>query len=152
MITLKEALKLSNDEICELRKDLSAKIRAKNELGAYIEQLNGENLNESGDGIPIAIKDNIQVKGWNVSCASKILQGYIAPYDASAIVNLRSHGCAPFDKYGRICNGWLNRELILWQNLKSTRSHTRPRGKLWRERGGCWWGYSCGCAWKRYRR
>ena len=42
MITLKEALKLSNDEICELRKDLSAQIRAKNELGAYIEQLNGE--------------------------------------------------------------------------------------------------------------
>lgn len=98
MITLKEALKLSNDEICELRKDLSAKIRAKNELGAYIEQLNGENLNESGDGIPIAIKDNIQVKGWNISCASKILQGYIAPYDASAIVNLRSHGCAPFGR------------------------------------------------------
>ena len=98
MITLKEALKLSNDEICELRKDLSAQIRAKNRLGAYIEQLNGENLNESGNGIPIAIKDNIQVKGWNVSCASKILQGYIAPYDASAIVNLRSHGCAPFGR------------------------------------------------------
>jgi len=72
VITLKEALKLSNDEICELRKDLSAQIRAKKTLGAYIEQLNGENLNESGNGIPIAIKDNIQVKGWNVSVLAKL--------------------------------------------------------------------------------
>lgn len=34
-------------------------------------------------GIPIAIKDNIQVKGLPCTAASKILEGYIAPYEST---------------------------------------------------------------------
>lgn len=98
MITLKEALKLSKDEISALRKELKDKILKTKDLGAYIEQLTSEDLNESGSGIPIAIKDNIQVKNWSVTSASNILQGYVAPYDATVITKLRSAGFAPFGR------------------------------------------------------
>lgn len=43
-------------------------------------------------GIPIAIKDNINVKGQPCNAASKILDGYISPYDATVIKNLREAG------------------------------------------------------------
>jgi aspartyl-tRNA(Asn)/glutamyl-tRNA(Gln) amidotransferase subunit A len=43
-------------------------------------------------GIPIAIKDNLNVLGDPCTCASKILEGYKAPYDATAIARLRKAG------------------------------------------------------------
>lgn len=98
MISLKEALKLTPDEILNLRKELKEQILKTKNLGAYVEQLTGEELNESGLGVPIAIKDNIQVKDWSVTAASKILQGYVAPYDATVITKLRNAGLAPFGR------------------------------------------------------
>ncbi len=44
------------------------------------------------DGIPIAIKDNICTTDQPTTCASKILQGYMSPYDAHVIVNLKRAG------------------------------------------------------------
>jgi aspartyl-tRNA(Asn)/glutamyl-tRNA(Gln) amidotransferase subunit A len=49
-------------------------------------------------GIPIAIKDVINVAGEPCTCASKILQGYTAPYDATVIVKLRAAGAIPFGR------------------------------------------------------
>jgi aspartyl-tRNA(Asn)/glutamyl-tRNA(Gln) amidotransferase subunit A len=49
-------------------------------------------------GIPIAIKDIINVSGQPCSCASKILNGYRAPYDATVIQKLRAAGAIPFGK------------------------------------------------------
>jgi aspartyl-tRNA(Asn)/glutamyl-tRNA(Gln) amidotransferase subunit A len=43
-------------------------------------------------GIPFAIKDNILIKGRHVGAASKILEGYIAPYDATAVAKLKDAG------------------------------------------------------------
>jgi aspartyl-tRNA(Asn)/glutamyl-tRNA(Gln) amidotransferase subunit A len=43
-------------------------------------------------GVPIAIKDVINVQGDPCTCSSKILQGYTAPYDATVITRLRDAG------------------------------------------------------------
>ena len=98
MISLKEALKLDNNGIVELRKELKEKIKANSHLGAYIEQLTNAELSDEYSGIPIAIKDNIQVKNWSITSCSKILQGYIAPYNATVIEKMLSRGLAPFGR------------------------------------------------------
>jgi aspartyl-tRNA(Asn)/glutamyl-tRNA(Gln) amidotransferase subunit A len=49
-------------------------------------------------GVPIAIKDIINVKGQPCTCGSKILHNYRAPYDATVITKLRAAGAIPFGK------------------------------------------------------
>jgi aspartyl-tRNA(Asn)/glutamyl-tRNA(Gln) amidotransferase subunit A len=50
-------------------------------------------------GLPIAIKDLINVQGQPCSCASRFLQGhYTAPYDAGAIVRLKQAGAIPLGR------------------------------------------------------
>lgn len=97
MITLKEALTLASDDIKKLRDDLNQKIK-ENNIGAYVEQLTSSEISKSGSGIPIAIKDNINVKNWEITCSSNILKGYISPYNATVINNLEKAGLSP---YGR---------------------------------------------------
>ncbi|MGD9719037.1 MAG: amidase family protein, partial [Sulfurimonadaceae bacterium] len=92
MITLKEALKLGKDELIRFKEELKAKIEANSALNAYID------VNNVGDGVPIAIKDNIQVTNWSVTSASKILQGYIAPYNATVIEKMLEAGLSPFGR------------------------------------------------------
>ncbi|NKB23788.1 MAG: Asp-tRNA(Asn)/Glu-tRNA(Gln) amidotransferase subunit GatA [Kiritimatiellae bacterium] len=43
-------------------------------------------------GVPIAIKDVLNVKGDPCTCASKIMEGYTASYDATVISRLREEG------------------------------------------------------------
>jgi len=92
VITLKEALKLSKEELENLKNDLKSKIDSQSDLNAYID------VNNVGDGVPVAIKDNIQVKDWSVTSASNILQGYIAPYDATVISKMKDAGLSPFGR------------------------------------------------------
>ena len=51
-------------------------------------------------GVPVAIKDLINVKGQPCTCASKMLKGYTSPYDATVIKNLQAAGA--------VCAGRVN--------------------------------------------
>src|SRR5215472_17184579 len=76
------------------------------ELGAYlsidvdaaVKEAEHANVDLPLGGIPIAIKDIINVMGQPCTCASKILDGYGAPYDATVIQKLRAAGAIPFGK------------------------------------------------------
>jgi len=91
VITLKTALTKSPEELKEIRQELKKRAQ-EGGLNAYI------SFDEAGEGVPILIKDNIQVHGWSVTCGSKILQGYIAPYNATVIENMLKAGFAPFGR------------------------------------------------------
>ena len=43
-------------------------------------------------GVPVAIKDNIATLGLPTTCASRILEGYVSPFEATAVTRLRANG------------------------------------------------------------
>ncbi len=62
-----------------------------------------QNMIDSGNagsmtGIPVAIKDNISTEGIETTCASKILKGYVPPFDATVIQRLKSAGAVTIGK------------------------------------------------------
>lgn len=95
MIKLREAIKLKEDELKEIKKQIIQDVK-KSQLNAYI--IDENSLDENNQGIPILIKDNINVKGWEITCASNILKGYKSPYNASVIDKLKKHNLVPFGR------------------------------------------------------
>ncbi|MCC6219846.1 MAG: Asp-tRNA(Asn)/Glu-tRNA(Gln) amidotransferase subunit GatA [Deltaproteobacteria bacterium] len=49
-------------------------------------------------GIPVAIKDMLVTEGIETTCASKMLKGFIPPYDCTAVAKLRSRGAVILGK------------------------------------------------------
>jgi aspartyl-tRNA(Asn)/glutamyl-tRNA(Gln) amidotransferase subunit A len=43
-------------------------------------------------GVPVALKDNLSLAGHRLTCASRILEGYMAPYTATAVQRLLDAG------------------------------------------------------------
>ena len=92
----------------DIVQDVAKAIEARNgELGAYLSFDTEAALKEADaadkslplGGIPIGIKDNMNVTGQPCTCASKILaENYTAPYDAGAIQKLRQGGAVPFGR------------------------------------------------------
>jgi len=49
-------------------------------------------------GVPIALKDNLCLKGSRTTCSSKILENYVPPYTATAVQRLLDEGGIPIAK------------------------------------------------------
>jgi aspartyl-tRNA(Asn)/glutamyl-tRNA(Gln) amidotransferase subunit A len=77
--SVKAFLSMSPDRPLEEARRLDAKIAA------------GEPLDPLA-GVPVAIKDNMAVRDMPMTCASRVLEGYIPPYTATAVERLRGAG------------------------------------------------------------
>jgi len=104
---LRQALLAGETTPCAMIEKLAGEIAARDgSTGAYLSYQLDSALAEatSADlslplgGIPIAIKDNINVLGQPCTCASKFLENYISPYDATVIRKLRAAGAIPFGR------------------------------------------------------
>lgn len=49
-------------------------------------------------GVPLAIKDNMNLKGTRTTCASRMLENYESPYTATCVERLLAAGCIPVGK------------------------------------------------------
>ncbi len=49
-------------------------------------------------GVPVAVKDNIVTRDVETTCGSKILQGFIPPYDATCVAKLKQAGAVVIGK------------------------------------------------------
>ncbi|MFA6445753.1 MAG: Asp-tRNA(Asn)/Glu-tRNA(Gln) amidotransferase subunit GatA [Candidatus Paceibacterota bacterium] len=107
IVTAHELLVSGKLTAVELAKYYLANIEKKNEeVNAYLEvyddviaqaEVADARIKSGKDvtvltGIPIALKDNILVKGRRVTAASRVLEGYKATYDATAISKLKAQG------------------------------------------------------------
>ena len=85
----------------EMYEDAAAKAEATDkEIEAARQAGNLDSLFEKKPllGIPFANKDNISCKGNRLTCASKILEGYVAPYSATVISRLEEAGAIPLGR------------------------------------------------------
>ena len=105
--TLRRRLDAGEITSADIIRDVAAAIDAQNpEIGAYLSWDTPAALAESTSsipgplsGIPVAIKDNINVTGQPCTCGSRILaENYRAPYDATSITQLRAAGAIPFGR------------------------------------------------------
>lgn len=91
----------------DITQDISARIKQHDDkIKAYLSVMSEKSLEDAINadkmicdkkgvrvtGIPIAIKDIICVKGHKCTCGSKILENFIAPYDATVIERLKKAG------------------------------------------------------------
>lgn len=49
-------------------------------------------------GVPVAIKDNLATHGLPTTCASRVLEGYVSPFEATAVRKLREAGAVVIGK------------------------------------------------------
>ena len=111
MVTSKTEEKLRKylEKIKKENKELNALLEIRNEKELFNEARVVDEKIRKGNagklaGKIIAVKANINVKGMNVSCASKVLENYRAPYDAHVISKIKKEdgliiGMANMDEF-----------------------------------------------------
>ncbi len=65
-----------NEEAVDKAREIDKKVKSGDKVGACF-------------GMPISIKDNLCIKDSKTTCASKMLENFVAPYDATVITKLK---------------------------------------------------------------
>lgn len=110
---LREMLDKKEISAVELTKQYLDKIEEKDKiLNSYItvcresameEAQNAQNMIDSGNsdfmtGLPVSVKDNICTEGIKTTCASRMLEDFIPPYNATAVQKLKNSGAVIIGK------------------------------------------------------
>ncbi len=93
-------LHVSADEALEAARDVDARRAA------------GEELHPLA-GVPLAVKDVVVTRGLPTTAGSKILEGWVPPYDATLVSRIKAAAAADprQDQHGRVRDGLLDRAL-----------------------------------------
>ena len=102
-ITITEVTKAYVDRINEKEKDVGAFVttlcdEALNEAKQIEEKVNSGEVTSEFAGIPIGIKDNMCTKGIKTTCSSKMLENFVAPYDATVVEKLKEENMIDLGK------------------------------------------------------
>ncbi len=91
-LTSEQIVKAYTDRISEKEKDIQAFITINTKQALEeAKKIDEENKREIKPlaGIPIGIKDNLCTKGIKTTCASKMLENFVSPYDATVIEKIK---------------------------------------------------------------
>ena len=66
-----------NENAISQARQIDKKLKSKEKVGSCL-------------GMPVSIKDNICTKGMKTTCASKMLENFVSPYDATVVSKLKS--------------------------------------------------------------
>jgi len=96
-LTITQVIKAYVNRIEEKEKDVQAFINtlekdALNKAKELEEKLESGEIKGEYVGIPVGIKDNICTKGIKTTCASKMLENFVAPYNATVVEKLKNEG------------------------------------------------------------
>ncbi len=103
-ITREEIVKAYIDRIKEKENDVQAfititdKEKVIEQARKVEEEVRNGNITNELAGIPIGIKDNICTKGVKTTCASKMLENFVAPYDATVTEKLNKENLISLGK------------------------------------------------------
>jgi aspartyl-tRNA(Asn)/glutamyl-tRNA(Gln) amidotransferase subunit A len=95
-VSPREVLEALRARIAEIDPKVEAYLSL--DYDAAMQEADKADVNLPLGGVPIALKDLINVRGQPCTCASKMLANYRAPYDATVICKLRAAGAIPFGK------------------------------------------------------
>ena len=75
-------------------------------------------------GVPVALKDLLCTRGMPTTCSSRILEGWVPPYDATVVTRLAAAGAVFVgqDQHGRVRHGLVDRELGIRPDPQPPRS------------------------------
>ena len=96
-ITSEDIVKSYSKRIAEKEKDVQAFVTVTTDT-AMEKSKNTDREKSKLAGIPIGIKDNLCTKGVKTTCSSKMLENFIAPYNATVVEKLENEGIISLGK------------------------------------------------------
>ncbi len=96
-VTSEDIIKSYSKRIEEKEKDVEAFVTITTDK-ALDESKSVNRTKSKVAGIPIGLKDNLCTKGVKTTCSSKMLENFIAPYNATVVENLKNAGIISIGK------------------------------------------------------